>query len=69
MLGTMCGTNQNAGLWIPVLADTSIENLLHQCSGIIAEDREEDCRSQRIKEFAVGLCLLQVSELILMKSQ
>lgn len=22
MLGTMCGTNQNAGLWIPVLADT-----------------------------------------------
>lgn len=36
-----------------------------QGSGIIVEERQKDCQRQRIREFAVRLCLLVISEVVL----
>jgi hypothetical protein len=60
--------SQNAEFWSPVPNDTSPKHSDKKGLGNIKEETVEDCKSQRIWEFAVKLCLLAVSESILIKS-
>lgn len=46
----------------------SLNSLIPKAQGMLRKGEQEDCKSQKIKEFAVRLCLLVLSEVRHIKS-
>lgn len=61
-------TNKNSELLSPFPVDTSFRDSSTRGSGNITEEGVKHCKTQRIKTFAVRLCLLAKSEAFSIKS-